>query len=520
MIRWLANNEQKPKEASTVTKEMKRIYDESVLPLEKECRFSEFFLEEMKAADFETKPQVLLLGQYSVGKTTFIKTLLDRETPGMRIGPEPTTDQFNIIVHGHKEQILNGHTAVNDSSMPFDGLGKFGQNFLSRLQVSKVPSQVLESVTLIDTPGVLAGTKQSTARGYDFEQIVKWFADRVDMIILLFDAHKLDISDEFRGTIESLKGNEKKVKVVLNKADSLQSQSMLRVYGALMWNLGKILNTPEVCRVYIGSWWDGVIKNQEQRHVFEKEHQDLYKELGLLPQNCALRKMDDLIKRMNLLRAFAYVLHELKMGMPSVVGKSSYWERSVEDLESVYKKVMANHRIARGDFPKLSWMQANLRTKDKTYAVRIRPVLMDKLEAVLNTEVSKLIRRLQTDSDTTKDTAFTQQMMSASPFKEAGSFDGIEAEFDPTKYKPQFLAAGPVDGILTGARAKEVLVKTNLPAQVLHRIWILADVKQKGELDFYSFALAMYFVDKKLRGDSLPDKLPDKLKPEEHWYNA
>ena len=40
------------------------------------------------------KPQVLLVGQYSVGKTSFIKYLLGRDFPGQRIGPEPTTDRF------------------------------------------------------------------------------------------------------------------------------------------------------------------------------------------------------------------------------------------------------------------------------------------------------------------------------------------------------------------------------------------------------------------------------------------
>ena len=52
---------------------------------------------------------VLLLGQYSVGKTSFIRSLLQRDFPGQRVGPEPTTDRFMAVMHGNEERLVPGH---------------------------------------------------------------------------------------------------------------------------------------------------------------------------------------------------------------------------------------------------------------------------------------------------------------------------------------------------------------------------------------------------------------------------
>lgn len=42
----------------------------------------------------------MLVGQYSVGKTSFIRYLIGRDFPGQRIGPEPTTDRYILyIIH-------------------------------------------------------------------------------------------------------------------------------------------------------------------------------------------------------------------------------------------------------------------------------------------------------------------------------------------------------------------------------------------------------------------------------------
>ena len=67
-------------------------------------------------------------------------------------------------------------------------------------------------ISIVDTPGILSGEKQRTDRGYDFIGVLEWFAERVDRILLLFDAHKLDISDEFKRSIEALRGHDDKIR--------------------------------------------------------------------------------------------------------------------------------------------------------------------------------------------------------------------------------------------------------------------------------------------------------------------
>ena len=139
----------------------------------------------------------------------------------MRVGPEPTTDRFMAVVHGPDDKTVPGNALTVAPGSPFGGLKYYGNNFLTRFEGAQVNSPILERLTLVDTPGVLSGEKQRLSRNYDFDQIVRWFAERVDMIVLLFDPFKLDVSDELAAIIKSLAGNEDKIRCVLNKADGL-----------------------------------------------------------------------------------------------------------------------------------------------------------------------------------------------------------------------------------------------------------------------------------------------------------
>jgi hypothetical protein len=52
--------------------------------------------------------------------------------------------------------------------------------------------------------------------------------------------------------ISTLRGHDDKVRVILNKSDQVDHQQLMRVYGALMWSLGKVFKSPEVCKVRRG----------------------------------------------------------------------------------------------------------------------------------------------------------------------------------------------------------------------------------------------------------------------------
>ena len=121
---------------------------------------------------------------------------------------------------------------------------------------------------------------------------MNWFAERADLIVVLFDAHKLDISDELRSVLDLLRPHQDKVRVLLNKADLVSPQQLMRVYGALMWQLGRVLHTPEACRVYVSSFWERPLSTAHgaSHPLLLREKQDLLNDLRALPRNAALRR--------------------------------------------------------------------------------------------------------------------------------------------------------------------------------------------------------------------------------------
>lgn len=373
---------------------LKRAYRTKLLPLEKHYCFHDFHSPPLDDTDFDSLPQVLVIGQYSTGKSSMIKYLLRTDFPGIRVGPEPTTDRFIIVSHGDGHHVVPGHALVMDSEKPFAPLSKFGSSFLNRLQLSTCPSPVLSGISLIDTPGILSGEKQRQDRGYDFSGVVEWFAERVDVILLMFDAHKLDISDEFRSSIEAMKGHEDKIRIVLNKADMVDHQELMRVYGALMWSLGKVFNTPEVARVYIGSFWDESLRYDINKKLFHAEEQDLFQDLHSLTRNSTLRKLNDLIKRARLVKVHALIIADIKSKMPMMLGKEQKKKELIEKLDETYKRIQKEYSVPAGDFPEISRMKKILETSDFNDFPRLNESMLGAVDDMMSSDITELMKKI------------------------------------------------------------------------------------------------------------------------------
>lgn len=255
-----------------------------------------------------------------------------------------------ILSHGNSLFFFYANTHTQD--LPFSSLSSFGDKFLNHFQGSECSASILREMIFIDTPGVLSGEKQRISRSYDFGKAVKWFADRSDLILLLFDSHKLDISDELKEVISTIMPhNDDKIRCVLNKADKEKKDQFVRVYGSLTWSIGKILQTPEVVRIFTGSYWDKPFENKDFAEMFHADEKLLISELKTLPSMRTQRLVNELVKRIRLVKVYICLLANIRSRMPRLFGHKAAQEKILQDLRPIFEEVQRKYNLSVGDMP-------------------------------------------------------------------------------------------------------------------------------------------------------------------------
>ncbi|GAB1299953.1 Sarcalumenin [Apodemus speciosus] len=308
--------------------------------------------------EITSKPMVLFLGPWSVGKSTMINYLLGLEDTRYQLytGAEPTTSEFTVLMHGPKLKTIEGIVMAADSARSFSPLEKFGQNFLEKLIGIEVPHKLLERVTFVDTPGIIENRKQQE-RGYPFNDVCQWFIDRADLIFVVFDPTKLDVGLELETLFRQLKGRESQIRIILNKADNLATQMLMRVYGALFWSLAPLINVTEPPRVYVSSFWPQDYKPDTHRELFLKEEISLLEDLNQVIENRLENKIAFIRQHAIRVRIHALLvdryLQTYKDKMTFFSDGELVFKDIVEDPDKFYifKTILAKTNVSKFDLP-------------------------------------------------------------------------------------------------------------------------------------------------------------------------
>ncbi|KAM9261441.1 sarcalumenin isoform 1-T1 [Cariama cristata] len=364
-------NEDKPADDfSGVLQRLRKIYHASIKPLEQSYRYNELRQHEITAypgrtlgssatdGEITSKPMVLFLGPWSVGKSSMINYLLGLDDTPYQLytGAEPTTSEFTVIMHGPKLKTIEGIVMAADSARSFSPLEKFGQNFLEKLIGIEVPHKLLERVTFVDTPGIIENRKQQE-RGYPFNDVCQWFIDRADLIFVVFDPTKLDVGLELEMLFRQLKGRESQIRIILNKADSLATQELMRVYGALFWSLAPLINVTEPPRVYVSSFWPQEYHPDTHKDLFLKEEISLLEDLNQVIENRMENKIAFIRQHAIRVRIHALLvdryLQTYKDKMTFFSDGELVFRDIVEDPDKffIFKSILAKTNVSKFDLP-------------------------------------------------------------------------------------------------------------------------------------------------------------------------
>lgn len=288
-------------ESNSIHSEVKHYYDDVLAPMARKYLFE---LPRHKG-HLKEKPTVLVLGNHSSGKSAFINYVLGQEV--QRTGLAPVDDGFTIITHAPEEAELDGPALVSHPEYPYSFLERFGPRLVSRVKMKARPVDLLEKVTLIDSPGMIDSLESSKSdRGYDFISVVRRLAESSDVVMLFFDPDKPGTTGETLTTLrESLSGMDHKLLVVMNKVDRFENmRDFARAYGALCWNLARTMHGKDLPHIY--STYVPVSEKQPESDAFpladfDQSREDLVREVHNAPARRTQNMVSDLYKTARML---------------------------------------------------------------------------------------------------------------------------------------------------------------------------------------------------------------------------
>ena len=264
----------------------------------------------------------------------------------------------------------------------------------------------------MDTPGIIENRKQQE-RGYPFNEVCQWFIDRADLIFVVFDPTKLDVGTELETLFKQLKGRESQIRIILNKADTLAPQELMRVYGALFWSLAPLINVTEPPRVYTGSFWFHPFKPLTNHELFKQEEISLLNDLHEVIENRAENKIAFIRQHAILVRIHALLVDAYLRVFYQKTSIFTEPEHVAADIIENHKKyhifqsVLSQSYISKYDLPDpqryeefFSINAINSFKPVSSHCSYFAGCIMDKLNSAISLDLPKLLAGIQDGQST------------------------------------------------------------------------------------------------------------------------
>jgi len=139
---------------------------------------------------------LVVVGEFNAGKSAFINALLGKSI--LKEGVTPTTTQVNILRYQDKEE----RQVVDEST-----------------HIITAPVELLSEISIVDTPGTNAIIREH-------EEITSKFIPRSDLVLFITSADR-PFTESERAFLEKIRNWGKKVLIIINKVDILQSEDDL-----------------------------------------------------------------------------------------------------------------------------------------------------------------------------------------------------------------------------------------------------------------------------------------------------
>ncbi len=135
---------------------------------------------------------LVVVGEFNAGKSAFINALLGQKA--LEEGVTPTTARIGLLRHG-------------------EGVGR--EVTAAGLESLTAPAEILRDLVIVDTPGTNAVLR-------DHEALTRDFVPRADLVLFVSSSDR-PFTESERAFLETIRAWGKKVIVLLNKADLLES---------------------------------------------------------------------------------------------------------------------------------------------------------------------------------------------------------------------------------------------------------------------------------------------------------